>query len=117
MAKASDGLEYGQFSVSLNVKDIQKSYNFYTTLGFEKVMGDLSQKWIILTNKSSVIGLFEGVLDSNLLTFNPKDVRSLHRSLKDKGIKFEKEPEGASGAAHATLKDPDGNTILLDQHN
>lgn len=116
VTKAGENLEYGQFSVSLDVKDIKKSYDFYIMLGFEKVMGDLSQKWIILTNKSSVIGLFEGELDSNLLTFNPLDVRALHRTLKAKGIKFDKEPEGVSGPAHAKLTDPDGNVILLDQH-
>ena len=116
MTEAKSKLEYGQFSVSLNVRDIQKSFDFYSTLGFRKVAGDLKQKWIILTNDSAVIGLFQDEWDSNVMTFNPKDVRSLHRELKSKGIAFEKEPQGTSGPAHAIFKDPDGNLILLDQH-
>ncbi len=114
-SRAADTLEYGQFSVSLKVKNIQKSYDFYSTLGFKKVMGDLAQKWIILSNTSAVIGLFEEN-EGNILTFNPKDVRSLHKALKAKGIKFDKEPVGVAGPGYAMLRDLDGNVILLDQH-
>ncbi len=116
MTTANDPLNYGQFSVSLNVKDIHKSHEFYTTLGFKEIAGDINQKWIILSNDCAVIGLFEGMFSGNMMTFNPKDVRGLYKSLKAKGIEFTKEPEGESGPSHTSLVDPDGNVILLDQH-
>jgi catechol 2,3-dioxygenase-like lactoylglutathione lyase family enzyme len=113
---ANETLEYGNFSVSLAVKDIQKSYEFYRNLGFREVAGDLTKKWIVLANDSGRIGLMEGMFEKNILTFNPKDVRMVHRALRATGIQFDKEPEGAEGPGYATLKDPDGNDILLDQH-
>ncbi len=110
-------MSLGQFSVSLAVKDIAKSRTFYETLGFEVIGGSQPDNWLILKHGEAHIGLFQGMFENNILTFNPLDVRSVQRRLKEAGVAFELEAEDtSSGPAHATLKDPDGNDILLDQH-
>ncbi len=122
-------MKLGAFSVSLNVKDIAVSKNFYEALGFEIFAGDITQNWLIMRNENTVIGLFQGMFDHNILTFNPgwdqdcntldsfDDVRSIQKQLKAKGIKFESEADEAStGPASCVIIDPDGNPILLDQH-
>lgn len=122
-------MELGNFSVSLNVKDIHNSKSFYEDLGFKIIGGDISQNWIIMKNGNSTIGLFEGMFDKNILTFNPgwdenankiksfTDIREIQKQLKKKGIKLESEAdENGSGPASLTIIDPDGNPILLDQH-
>jgi lactoylglutathione lyase len=122
-------MNLGAFSMSLNVKDIQKSKEFYEALGFETLGGDINQNWLILKNGSTVIGLFQGMFEKNMLTFNPgwnqnaenvdpfTDVRDLQKELKAKGITFVQEAdETTEGPGHFTIVDPDGNPILVDQH-
>ena len=122
-------MKLGAFSVSLNVKDIQTSKSFYENLGFQVFGGDESQNWLIMKNGSCTIGLFQGMFEKNILTFNPgwdenatkldsfTDVRELQRQLKAKGINIETEAdEKTSGPASFVLVDPDGNPILVDQH-
>jgi predicted lactoylglutathione lyase len=122
-------MELGAFSVSLAVKDIKASKTFYENLGFTVFGGDLSQHWLIMKNRSCIIGLFQEMFEKNILTFNPgwdenantlesfTDVRELQRQLKDKGIKFQAEAdEETSGPANFIIVDPDGNPILIDQH-
>ena len=122
-------MELGAFSVSLAVQDIESSSNFYQKLGFAVVGGDQDQKWLILRNGECTIGLFEGMFDKNMLTFNPgwdsqandldpfTDIRDLQVELKDAGLNLvtEVEPE-STGPASIMLLDPDGNPILIDQH-
>lgn len=122
-------MDLGAFSISLSVKDIQASKAFYEKLGFKAVMGDLSQNWLILKNGEHVIGLFQGMFEKNLLTFNPgwdqnaqkldtfTDVRELQRQLKAQGLELMSEAdESTTGPASFMVMDPDGNTILVDQH-
>ncbi len=122
-------MELGAFSVSLNVRDIHQSYDFYKKLGFEQMGGNIDQKWLILRNGTSVIGLFQGMFEKNILTFNPgwdqnavnlenfQDVREIQKQLKAAGLSLDKEAdENSSGPEHFVLKDPDGNVIMLDQH-
>lgn len=122
-------MELGAFSVSLNVKDIHKSKEFYEKLGFKTLGGDINQNWLILKNNDTVIGLFQGMFEKNILTFNPgwdnnaqnlddfTDVRELQKALKEKGIKIIQEAdESAEGPGFFTIEDPDGNPILIDQH-
>ncbi|MBN8208123.1 VOC family protein [Bacillus sp. NTK071] len=122
-------MKLGAFSVSLSVKDIVKSKSFYETLGFEAFGGDLNQNWLIMKNDSCVIGLFQGMFDNNILTFNPgwsqnaenldsfTDIRDLQHQLKEQGIEIISEAdETNTGPASFTIKDPDGNAILVDQH-
>lgn len=122
-------MQLGNFSVSLAVKDIGRSRAFYEALGFTVWGGAQEQNWLILKNGSTVIGLFQGMFDHNLMTFNPgwdsdarklpefTDVRDLQRSLKAKGVPFVTEAdEASSGPASFMVKDPDGNQILVDQH-
>jgi catechol 2,3-dioxygenase-like lactoylglutathione lyase family enzyme len=122
-------MELGAFSVSLAVKDIQASRAFYKKLGFDDFGGDASQGWLILKNGMCVIGLFQGMFEKNIITFNPgwdgnaqqlesfMDVRELQRRLKAQGLTLEAEAdEATTGPAHLMLLDPDGNPILLDQH-
>lgn len=122
-------MKLGAFSVSLNVKDIHISKAFYENLGFQSLGGDISQNWLIMKNESCVIGLFQGMFEKNILTFNPgwdqnagnldsfTDIRDLQKQLKEKGIKIQSEAnESGEGPAHFTLEDPDGNQILFDQH-
>lgn len=122
-------MNLGAFSISLNVKDIQKSKSFYEKLGFQVFGGDITQNWLILKNESCVIGLFQGMFEKNILTFNPgwnqnaenlesfSDIRDLQKQLKEKGIKMLTEAnETSEGPASFTIEDPDGNSILVDQH-
>ncbi|CAM3456842.1 VOC family protein [Zobellia roscoffensis] len=122
-------MQLGNFSVSLNVKDIQASKQFYETLGFSVFAGEIDQNWLILKNGNATIGLFQGMFDKNILTFNPgwnsnaealdsfTDVRELQNQLKKKGIKLDLEAnEKTTGPASFMLNDPDGNPILIDQH-
>ena len=122
-------MELGAFSVSLAVKDIEASKLFYEKLGFTVFMGDQAQNWLIMKNGEVVIGLFQGMFDKNMLTFNPgwnsaaqplgefTDVRELQRQLKALGVNLISEAnESTSGPASLMLVDPDGNPILVDQH-
>ena len=111
-------MEAGTFSISLAVKDIAASLTFYRKLGFEPIDGDQSQKWLILQNGDAIIGLFEGMFDKNLLTFNPKDVRSIQKKLEAAGVSLiETADLTTDGPAYITLEDPDGNPIMFDQHD
>lgn len=109
-------MELGQFSVSLPVQDLETSWGFYERLGFEIYHDARSDNWMILKRGEVVIGLFKGMFDKPMLTFNPGDVRSVVKALQDGGIEPTALPEGEEGPAHAILTDPDGLTILLDQH-
>ena len=122
-------MDLGAFSISLNVKDIGASRAFYETLGFTQVGGDIDQNWLILRNGAATIGLFQGMFEGNILTFNPgwsaeeqpagdfEDVRAIQARLQAAGIALtqEADPDG-KGPAHIALTDPDGNAILIDQH-
>jgi len=122
-------MELGTFSISLAVKDIEASKAFYEKLGFKVFMGDISQNWLILKNEEHTIGIFQGMLERNTLTFNPgwdrdaqrldsfMDVRALQRQLKAQGMELVSEAdESTTGPASFMLMDPDGNPILVDQH-
>ena len=122
-------MQLGAFSISLAVKNIEASKVFYENFGFEVVGGDPSQNWLILRNSGHTIGLFQGMFESNILTFNPgwdaeaqpldsfTDVRELQRQLKAKGVLLVSEAdEETTGPASFVAVDPDGNTILVDQH-
>lgn len=122
-------MELGTFSISLAVKDIQTSLKFYEKLGFTAFFGDPAQNWVILKNGDHAIGLFQGMFEKNILTFNPgwdgnaqklstfTDVRELQRQLKAQGVQLVTEAdESTTGPASLMIADPDGNTILLDQH-
>ncbi|GAA3644779.1 VOC family protein [Flavivirga jejuensis] len=119
----------GAFSVSLSVKDINASKVFYENLGFKVFAGDLERNYLIMKNGNTLIGLFQGMFEDNILTFNPgwdenankldsfTDVRAIQKHLKSKNIKFEQEAdESTIGPASFVIKDPDGNAILIDQH-
>lgn len=111
-------MDLGTFSISLAVKDIQASRAFYEKLGFEVFDGKEEENWLILRSGSSKIGLFQGMFDQNTLTFNPTDVRAVQKQLKANGLTLVQEAdETTQGPAHAFLLDPDGNPLLLDQHN
>lgn len=122
-------LEFGAFSISLNVKDIHASKAFYEKLGFEAFGGDIDQNYLIMKNGDYLIGLFQGMFPKNILTFNPgwdtdartidgfTDIREIQRRLKERGIEFTQEAdEGGSGPASFVIVDPDDNPILVDQH-
>ncbi|MCI0608199.1 MAG: VOC family protein [Anaerolineae bacterium] len=122
-------MELGTFSISLAVKDIKASKAFYEKLGFKVFMGDISQNWLILKNGDHVIGLFQGMFERNMLTFNPgwdsnaqkldsfADVRELQRQLKAQSVELMSEAdESTTGPASFMILDPDGNPILIDQH-
>ncbi len=122
-------MKLGAFSVSLNVKDINRSKEFYEKLGFQVMGGDVNQNWLIMKNESTVIGLFQGMFEKNILTFNPgwnenaenlesfTDVRDLQKQLKEQGIEIlSGADETTEGPASFTIEDPDGNPILVDQH-
>jgi len=122
-------MDLGAFSISLTVKDLAASRTFYEKLGFEQIEGDMAQNWIVMRNGEHVIGLFQGMFEKNILTFNPgwtqdqqtpedfTDIRELQKQLKAKGITLISEAdEDGSGPASITLEDPDGNPILIDQH-
>ena len=119
-------MDLGQFSVSLTVKDINSSKEFYEKLGFQIIDGghvneafpdSENSKWRILQSGVTVIGLFQGMFEHNIMTFNPKDVRSVQRDLQSKGISLIKETDlSTEGPESIVLVDPDGNQILMDQH-
>lgn len=122
-------MELGAFSMSLSVKDIHKSKTFYENLGFTVFAGDIERNYLIMKNGNALIGLFQGMFENNILTFNPgwdenantldnfADVRTIQKHLKNNGVKLQNEAdESTSGPASAIVVDPDGNTILLDQH-
>lgn len=122
-------MQLGAFSVSLAVKDIEASAAFYEKLGFSKHGGDIGQNWLILRNGETVIGLFQGMFEKNMLTFNPgwnqdaqplgsfTDVRELQQNLKAQGIDFLAEAdEETTGPGSFMVLDPDGNPVLVDQH-
>ncbi len=122
-------MELGAFSVSLTVKNLENSRTFYEKLGFQVFSGDADQNWLIMKNQDHVIGLFQGMFKENILTFNPgwnqdanrlesfTDIRKIQQTLKAQGLKFESEAdEGTEGPASFVVLDPDGNTILFDQH-
>ena len=122
-------MELGNFSVSLAVKDLEASRQFYEKLGFQVFFGKAEQNWLIMKNGDHVIGLFQGMFEKNILSFNPgwdanaqkkepfTDVRELQRRLKAQGVAMITEAdETSSGPASFMIADPDGNTILVDQH-
>lgn len=121
-------MKLGAFSVSLAVKDLDASIAFYEKLGFAAMGGAKDQGWQILKNDQTVIGLFQGMFDKNLMTFNPgwdqsaqnvdafTDIRDIQAALKAAGLEAGETIDSESGPAHITLTDPDGNTILIDQH-
>lgn len=122
-------MKLGAFSVSLSVRDINASKEFYESLGFVVFAGSLEQNYLIMKNENSLIGLFQGMFEGNLLTFNPgwdenannlekfDDIREIQRQLKNKGLTLDSEvDENTSGPASLMLTDPDGNVVLIDQH-
>ena len=119
----------GAFSISLSVKDIKASKEFYEHLGFSVFAGDIEKNYLIMKNGNALVGLFQGMFEQNILTFNPgwgesankletfTDVRAIQQHLKNKNIKLTTEAdENTSGPASFVVLDPDGNTILIDQH-
>jgi catechol 2,3-dioxygenase-like lactoylglutathione lyase family enzyme len=128
-APMDEPVQLGNFSISLAVKDIEASKAFYEKLGFREVDGKLEQKWLVLQNGTTNVGLFQGMFERNMLTFNPgwthekeqmedfQDVRELQRLLKERGLEMQTEADEATdGPASFVLVDPDGNPILVDQH-
>ena len=129
-ASETKPMDLGNFSVSLNVKDIKASMAFYEKLDFKVVAGKLEQKWIVLQNGNARIGLFQGMFDKNIMTFNPgwtkdketmkefQDVREIQRTLKARGITTitPEADEKTEGPAYFKVTDPDGNALLFDQH-
>ncbi len=122
-------MDLGNFSVSLTVKDLAVSREFYEKLGFTVFAGDPAQNYLILKNGKAIIGLFQGMFEKNILTFNPgwdenaqpldefEDIRDIQRRLKEQGVEFQMEAdESTEGPASCVVVDPDGNPILLDQH-
>lgn len=122
-------MELGNFSISLAVKDLGASKSFYEKLGFKTFAGDASPNWLILKNGDRILGLFQGMFERNILTFNPgwdsnaqklprfTDVRELQRRLKAAGMTFvQQADESTTGPASFVLVDPDGNPVLFDQH-
>ncbi len=119
----------GAFSISLSVKDIHASKTFYEHLGFSVFAGDIEKNYLIMKNGNALVGLFQGMFEQNILTFNPgwdenaskldsfDDVRDIQKHLKENSIKLERETEeNTTGPASIVMFDPDGNTILIDQH-
>ncbi len=122
-------MKLGAFSISLNVKNLEVSKQFYEHLGFQEFAGNIDQNYLIMKNDKALIGLFQGMFEGNILTFNPgwdenannveefNDVREIQQQLKNKGIKLMSEVnEETSGPANLMVTDPDGNIILIDQH-
>lgn len=122
-------MKLGAFSISLAVKDIQKSKVFYETLGFSVFAGEIERNYLIMKNGNALVGLFQGIFENNILTFNPgwdenantldkfDDVRTIQQHLKDNHIKLETEADTTTtGPNSIVFFDPDGNTILIDQH-
>ncbi|WKN46167.1 VOC family protein [Tunicatimonas pelagia] len=122
-------MKLGAFSISLSVKDFSVSKVFYENLGFEVFGGDMEQNYLIMKDGNALVGLFQGMFEGNVLTFNPgwdenantlagyDDVRDIQKKLKKKGVKLESEAdESTSGPAGFMVVDPDGNSVLIDQH-
>lgn len=122
-------MKLGAFSISLAVKDINASKTFYENLGFSVFAGELERNYLIMKNGNALVGLFQGMFENNILTFNPgwdesantlkefDDVRTIQKHLKSKGAKLETEAdETTSGPASLVILDPDGNAVLIDQH-
>ena len=122
-------MELGAFSISLNVKDFEASKTFYEKLGFRQIAGAVEDKWLVLKNAAHLIGLFQGMFEKNMLTFNPgwdqngndtdgfTDIRDIQNRLRESGIKLMSEAdERATGPGSCMIEDPDGNPILIDQH-
>jgi len=122
-------MKLGALSISLSVKDIQQSKLFYETLGFKVFAGEVSKNYLIMKNENSLIGLFQGMFENNIITFNPgwdtdantlddfNDIREIQKVIKDKGISVDSQLDGStSGPGSFMVTDPDGNTILIDQH-
>ena len=122
-------MNLGAFSISLAVKDLQASKAFYEKFGFRVFAGDASQNWLIMKNGDRVIGLFQGMFERNIMTFNPgwdsnaqplpefTDIRELQRHLRAQGVQFEQAAdESTTGPGSFVTADPDGNPILFDQH-
>ena len=122
-------MELGNFSLSLAVKDLEASRSFYEKFGFKVVGGNAAQNWLVLKNGDTKVGLFQGMFEKNMLTFNPgwdstaqklpsfTDIRELQRQLKAQGVTLQPEAdESTTGPAHFMAVDPDGNPILVDQH-
>lgn len=122
-------MNLGAFSISLSVKDLSVSRAFYENLGFQVFAGSMEQNYLIMKNNKALIGLFQGMFQGNILTFNPgwdenatnlddyDDVRAIQKHLKKVGVALSSEAdESTEGAASITFSDPDGNVILLDQH-
>ena len=122
-------MELGAFSVSLAVNNIEESKVFYQKMGFEKIGGEQAENWLILRNGDHTIGLFQGMFEGNIMTFNPgwdkncktlesyTDVRELLKEFEAQGIDIiQKSITGDSGPSNFSIKDPDGNSILIDQH-
>ncbi|MGD1822958.1 MAG: VOC family protein [Pleomorphochaeta sp.] len=121
-------MKLGAFSISLTVNDLEKSISFYTKLGFVKFKGSVEHKWVIMKNDNSVIGLFEKMFDTNILTFNPgwnqdgnevedfDDIRALKKNCEESGIEVFTDNVEKAGPCSFMLRDPDGNLILIDQH-
>lgn len=122
-------MKLGAFSISLAVKDLNVSRAFYENLGFEKFAGDTAMNYLIMKNGNSLIGLFQGMFENNILTFNPgwdenanklnsfDDVRDIQKHLKEKGVELNREADtDSTGPASIVVTDPDGNQILIDQH-
>ena len=127
--ETSEPLRLGAFSVSLSVKDLQASKRFYETLGFSVFAGDAAKNYLIMKNGNALIGLFHGMFENNILTFNPgwdenarpldsfDDVRVIQARLKQQGVKLATEAdETTTGPASFIVVDPDGNAVLIDQH-
>jgi catechol 2,3-dioxygenase-like lactoylglutathione lyase family enzyme len=125
---SEQSMRLGAFSVSLTVKDLPTSRAFYEKLGFTVFHGVQEQGWLIMRNESATVGLFQGMFERNMLTFNPgwdanaqplgefTDVRELQRELDARGVTIETRAADGTGPAHIMVVDPDGNPILLDQH-
>ena len=124
-----NNMKLGAFSMSLSVKDLKTSKEFYEKLGFNAFAGSMEQNYLIMKNENALIGLFQGMFQGNILTFNPgwdenagnvdnfDDIREIQKQLKNSGLKLTSEAdEKTKGPASLMLTDPDGNVILLDQH-
>ena len=121
-------MRLGKFSLCLNVKDLHASRVFYETLGFQVRVDHEAHHWLVMTNGEATIGLFQGMFEKNMLTFNPgwdpnsqqlptfTDIRDIQKQLKEAGIAFEQEAQEGTGPASFLILDPDGNPILVDQH-
>lgn len=122
-------MDIGTFSISLTVKDLAASIAFYEKLGFTNMGGDQAQGWVILQGSGATIGLFHGMFDKNILTFNPgwdakaqpvdgfEDIRDIQKKLRADGLEFvEEADEKTTGPASLIVHDPDGNPVMLDQH-